>query len=129
MVCSHDGNISSGLTPSMTASMPPRSSGVRVSPIRSDRDLEKALREIDALMDAARPGSEEEDRLEILSTLVDVLLSIHLWKVASSPTGFPQGVISAPVPGDRWKRPGPFAKVGLHSFVDLSLEGGRANAC
>ena len=74
--------------------MPPRSSGVRVSPIRSDRDLEKALREIDALMDAARPGSEEEDRLEILSTLVDVLLSIHLWKVASSPTGFPQGVIS-----------------------------------
>ena len=61
----------------MTASMPPRSSGVRVSPIRSDRDLEKALREIDALMDAARPGSEEEDRLEILSTLVDVLLSLR----------------------------------------------------
>jgi penicillin-binding protein 1A len=42
---------------------------VSVQPIRSPADYEQALREIETLMDA-EPGSQEEDRLEVLAALV-----------------------------------------------------------
>lgn len=40
-----------------------------IKPIRTEEDYRAALAEIEPLMDAA-PGSPEEDRLEVLSTLV-----------------------------------------------------------
>ncbi len=43
---------------------------MEIRPIRTDEDHESALREIERLWDAA-PGSEDEDRLDILATLVD----------------------------------------------------------
>jgi len=42
---------------------------VSVHPIRSPADYEQALREIETLM-GAEPGSQEEDRLEVLAALV-----------------------------------------------------------
>ena len=56
--------------PNMTESTLRRSRPIEVFPIRTDEDLAAALEQIDALMDA-KPGSDEEARLEILSTLVD----------------------------------------------------------
>lgn len=47
-----------------------KSRPVEVFPIRTDEDLAAALEQIDRLMDAD-PGSDEEARLEVLSTLVD----------------------------------------------------------
>jgi len=41
-----------------------------VRPIRNDEDLTSALEEIDKLM-AAEPGTVEEDRLDLLATLVE----------------------------------------------------------
>jgi HTH-type transcriptional regulator/antitoxin HigA len=49
---------------------------VRVKPIRGDADLTAALAEIETLMGAA-PGSVEEDRLEVLSTLVEAYEARH----------------------------------------------------
>src|SRR5206468_2070061 len=40
-----------------------------IRPIRTDKDYEQALAEIDRLIDAA-PGSREADRLDVISTLV-----------------------------------------------------------
>ena len=54
----------------MTESTPGRSRPVEVFPIRTDEDLADALKQIDALMDA-KPGSDDEARLEVLSTLVE----------------------------------------------------------
>ncbi len=43
---------------------------IQICPIRSERDYEKALKEIDALIDA-KPGTPEHDRLEVLSILTE----------------------------------------------------------
>ena len=54
----------------MTESTLRRSRPIEVFPIRTDEDLAAALEQIDALMDA-KPGSHDEARLEVLSTLVE----------------------------------------------------------
>lgn len=47
-----------------------------IKPIRSERDYEAALHEIEALFDAPA-GRTEADRLDILTTLVEVYESHH----------------------------------------------------
>ncbi|MDJ0861709.1 MAG: transcriptional regulator [Gammaproteobacteria bacterium] len=42
-----------------------------IRPIRTERDYERALRRIEALMDAG-PGTDEGDELDVLATLVEV---------------------------------------------------------
>lgn len=49
---------------------------VEVRPIRSEADYEVALEEIERLFEA-RPGTPEEDRLEILTALVEVFENQH----------------------------------------------------
>jgi HTH-type transcriptional regulator/antitoxin HigA len=44
---------------------------MEIKPIRTEQDYQAALREIASLMNAA-PGSSEEDRLDVLATLVKV---------------------------------------------------------
>jgi HTH-type transcriptional regulator/antitoxin HigA len=44
---------------------------MEIQPIRNERDYQAALHEIEQLMNAA-PGSREEDKLEVLATLVKV---------------------------------------------------------
>jgi HTH-type transcriptional regulator/antitoxin HigA len=63
--------------PNMTASTQGKSRGVEVFPIRSEGDLEKALEQINALMNTAQAGSDDEDRLEVLSTLVEAYEEEH----------------------------------------------------
>jgi HTH-type transcriptional regulator / antitoxin HigA len=55
-----------------------------IRPIRTKRDYERALRRIEALMDAA-PGSDEGDELEVLATLVDVYEEKHFPVSAADP--------------------------------------------
>lgn len=43
---------------------------MEIHPIKTEADYEAALRQIDALMDAA-PGTKEEATLEVLATLVE----------------------------------------------------------
>jgi HTH-type transcriptional regulator/antitoxin HigA len=43
---------------------------VRIKPIKTDRDYQAALAQIEELMDA-RPGTQEGDTLDILATLVE----------------------------------------------------------
>ena len=47
-----------------------------ILPIQTKADYEAALREIEALMDAA-PGSPDEDRLDVLATLVQAYEAEH----------------------------------------------------
>lgn len=49
---------------------------MEIRPIRNEHDYRAALREIETLMDAA-PGSPEEDRLDVLATLVKVYEDEH----------------------------------------------------
>lgn len=49
---------------------------VNVRPIRTERDYETALAEVEALMNA-RTGTAEGDRLEVLSTLVEAYEAQH----------------------------------------------------
>jgi HTH-type transcriptional regulator / antitoxin HigA len=49
---------------------------MEIKPIRTERDYERALREVERLMDA-KPGSAEEDKLNVLATLVDAYESEH----------------------------------------------------
>ena len=49
---------------------------MEIKPIRTERDYKRALAEIDTLLDACE-GSAEEDRLEILSTLVEAWEDTH----------------------------------------------------
>lgn len=44
---------------------------MEIKPIRTEHDYQAALHEIESLMNAA-PGSPEEDRLDVLATLVKV---------------------------------------------------------
>jgi HTH-type transcriptional regulator/antitoxin HigA len=57
--------------PNTTASTPRPSRSVEVFPIRSDEDLDRALRDIDALMDLEHPSDADEDRLEVLVVLAE----------------------------------------------------------
>ena len=43
---------------------------MNIKPIKSEADYEKALEEIDALLDTA-PGTPESDQLEVLVTLIE----------------------------------------------------------
>ena len=47
-----------------------------IKPIRTEEDYENALKEIERLFDA-KAGTPEEDKLEVLSILVDVYESEH----------------------------------------------------
>jgi HTH-type transcriptional regulator / antitoxin HigA len=47
-----------------------------IRPIRTEADYQAALAEISALMDAV-PGSADEDRLDILATLVEAYDALH----------------------------------------------------
>jgi len=47
-----------------------------VTPIRTQRDYDRALKEIEGLMDAAR-GTPEGDRLDVLVTLVEAWEAKH----------------------------------------------------
>ena len=49
---------------------------VEVRPIRTEEDYEAALAEIESLM-AARPGTPEGDRLDVLATLVEAWEAEH----------------------------------------------------
>jgi len=49
---------------------------MEIKPIRTERDYERALREVERLMDA-KPGTAEDDRLDVLATLVDAYESKH----------------------------------------------------
>jgi HTH-type transcriptional regulator/antitoxin HigA len=49
---------------------------MEIKPIRTERDYERALREVERLMDA-KPGNAEDDRLDVLATLVDAYESKH----------------------------------------------------
>ena len=49
---------------------------MEIKPIRTKRDHERALLEIQRLWDA-RPGTAEGDRLDVLATLVDAYESKH----------------------------------------------------
>ncbi|MEZ4708746.1 MAG: hypothetical protein R3A44_16170 [Caldilineaceae bacterium] len=48
-----------------------------IHPIRNEADYETALHEIEQLMEIAQPGSPEEDKLDLLATLVDVYEDAH----------------------------------------------------
>lgn len=48
-----------------------------VTPVRTKRDHDRALREIESLM-AARPGTPEGDRLDVLVTLVEAWEARHI---------------------------------------------------
>ncbi|MEX2307080.1 MAG: transcriptional regulator [Pirellulales bacterium] len=47
-----------------------------IKPIKSDRDYQRALKEIDKLMDA-KPNTPEGDRLDLLATLVSAWEERH----------------------------------------------------
>ena len=49
---------------------------MRIKPIKSERDYQKAMKLIDALIDA-KPNTPDGDRLEILVTLVDAWEEKH----------------------------------------------------
>ena len=49
---------------------------MEIKPIRTERDYERALREVERLMDA-KPGTAEDDRLDVLATLVDAYETKH----------------------------------------------------
>jgi HTH-type transcriptional regulator/antitoxin HigA len=49
----------------------------RIHPIRTEADYEGYVREIDALLESAEPGSAEEDRLDVLATLVNAYEDEH----------------------------------------------------
>jgi HTH-type transcriptional regulator / antitoxin HigA len=52
------------------------SSETPIRPIRNEADYESALEQIDLLIDA-QPGTEEGDRLEVISLLVEVYEQEH----------------------------------------------------
>jgi len=47
-----------------------------IKPIKTERDYRKALARVEKLMDA-KPGSAEEDELDVLATLVGVYEEKH----------------------------------------------------
>jgi HTH-type transcriptional regulator/antitoxin HigA len=49
---------------------------MEIKPIRTNSDYERALREVECLMDA-KEGSPEDERLNALATLVDAYESEH----------------------------------------------------
>jgi HTH-type transcriptional regulator/antitoxin HigA len=49
---------------------------MEIKPIRTEKDYERTLREVERLMDA-KEGTAEEDRLDVLATLVDAYESKH----------------------------------------------------
>ena len=49
---------------------------MNIKPIKSERDHRRALKEIEQLMDA-RPNTADGDRLDVLTTLVDVWEQKH----------------------------------------------------
>ena len=49
---------------------------MEIKPIRSDRDHDAALKEIEALMDS-QPGTPDGDRLDVLVTLVEAYEAKH----------------------------------------------------
>ncbi len=63
--------------PNTTASTPRPSRTVEVFPVRSEDDLNRALAEIDALMDVEHPSDAERDRLEVLTILVEAFEDKH----------------------------------------------------
>ncbi|MEM7530707.1 MAG: transcriptional regulator [Chloroflexota bacterium] len=48
-----------------------------IQPVRTEEDYERALEQIDHLMDCATPSSPEEDTLDILATLVQAYEAKH----------------------------------------------------
>src|ERR1700691_6796409 len=49
---------------------------MEIKPIRTELDYERMLREVEGLMDA-KPGTAEEDRLDVLATLVEAYEEKH----------------------------------------------------
>ena len=49
---------------------------MEIKPIRNKLDYERTLREVERLMEA-KPGTAEEDRLDVLATLVEAYESKH----------------------------------------------------
>jgi len=56
-----------------------------IRPIRTDKDHQWALREIEGLWDKATPGTKEGDRFEVLSALVDAYEREHFEIPAPDP--------------------------------------------
>ena len=52
---------------------------MEIKPIKNERDYQKALKEIDSLMDA-RPNTPAGDRLDVLVTLVEAWEERH-WPI------------------------------------------------
>jgi len=63
--------------PNTTASTQRPSRTVEVFAIRSEDDLDRALAEIDALMDVEHLSDVDRDRLEVLTTLVEAFEDKH----------------------------------------------------
>ena len=57
-----------------------------IRPVRNEADYERALEDIEKLMDA-RPGTPEGDELDVLSTLVEAYKSEHYPIEAPDPIG------------------------------------------
>ena len=49
---------------------------IAIKPVRTEADYERALKDIESLMDA-RPGTPEADELDVLATLVDAYEAEH----------------------------------------------------
>ena len=56
-----------------------------IKPIRTAKDHQWALREIEGLWDKAKPGTAEGDRFEVLSALVDAYEQQHFEIPAPDP--------------------------------------------
>ena len=50
---------------------------MNIQPFRTQADYERALQQIELLMDRAEPGTPEEDALDVLATLVEVYEAQH----------------------------------------------------
>ena len=57
---------------------------MNAEPIKSERDHQRALEEIESLM-AAKPNTPEGDRLDVLVTLVEA------WEANRHPLNLPEG--------------------------------------
>lgn len=60
---------------------------MNIQPIRTQADYERALQQIELLMDSAEPGTPEEDTLDVLATLVEVYEAQHYPIAPPDPIG------------------------------------------
>lgn len=62
--------------PRMTKSMPPKFNSMTLKPIKTKKDYQQALKNLELVFDA-RPGTVEGDQLEVLGMLIDKYEQSH----------------------------------------------------